>query len=75
LCEQPQAPPQQPPPARGVGAMGSVEVNSPAPIAANDETCTRVRVDSQDGQVWDRSRSAKEVSTSNRRSQASQRYS
>jgi len=55
--------------------MGSVEVNSPAPIAAKDETCTRVRVDSQDGQVWDRSRSANEVSTSKRRSQASQRYS
>ena len=56
--------------------MGSVELNplSP-PIAAKLETSTRVLVDSQDGQAWGRSRSANEVKSSNRRSQASQRYS
>jgi 16S rRNA (guanine527-N7)-methyltransferase len=44
-------------------------------MGAKLETCTRVRDDSQLGQIWPRSRSAKEVSTSNLRSQASQRYS
>jgi 16S rRNA (guanine527-N7)-methyltransferase len=44
-------------------------------MGAKLETCTRVREDSQLGQIWPRSRSAKEVRTSNLRSQASQRYS
>jgi 16S rRNA (guanine527-N7)-methyltransferase len=44
-------------------------------MGAKLETCTRVREDSQLGQIWPRSRSANEVSTSNLRSQASQRYS
>ena len=56
--------------------MGSVEENSPSPpMAAKLDTWTRVRTDSQDGQACGRSRSAKEVSTSNFRSQASHRYS
>ncbi len=56
--------------------MGSVEESSPSPpMAAKLDTRTRVRTDSQDGQVCGRSRSANEVSTSNLRSQASQRYS
>jgi len=56
--------------------MGSVDSNSLSPpIAAKLDTCTRVLVDSHDGQTLARSRSANEVSTSNRRSQASQRYS
>ena len=56
--------------------MGSVDVNSlSAPIAAKLETSTRVRLDSHDGQTCAPSRSENEVSTSKRRSQASQRYS
>jgi 16S rRNA (guanine(527)-N(7))-methyltransferase RsmG len=44
-------------------------------MAAKLETWTRVRVDSQLGQTWLRSRSENEVSTSKLPSQASQRYS
>ena len=56
--------------------MGSVEENSPSPpIAAKLETRTRVRIDSQDGQEWVRSRSANEVRTSNFRLHSWQRYS
>ena len=74
MCEQPQEPPQHPLPVEG--AIGSVDVNSLSPpMAAKLETSTRVRLDSHEGQTWPRSRSANEVSTSKRRSQASQRYS
>ena len=56
--------------------MGSVEDSSdPPPTAAKLDTRTRVCRDSQVGQGFARSRSANEVSTSKRRSQASQRYS
>ena len=56
--------------------MGSVDSNSEAPpTAAKLETSTRVCSDSHEGQARGRSRSANEVSSSKRPSQASQRYS
>jgi len=55
--------------------MGRGESSLSPPSDAKLETSTRVRDDSHSGQTCARSRWAKEVRTSNFRSQASQRYS